>query len=524
MISGKVSSWSIWENKQFLTHKGKTGLLFFILIALVVFERIFTYFNFSILYTDSDQTLLWQVAKDLQEGIFHGPCFYGQSYNPVIEPLFSLPLLSAGLNYYQALPLVTILLSTLPFLILSFAFYSKINSMAASLPLIICLLLPPEYLFLSSIPRGFVAGVFFAVLGFTIIWFKNSTATKYFGGMLMAFGIYANPNCILIFPLIIPLFFYEKKQFYKNLFFLIAGFLTGFFPLLLNYWYYNHHPEMIIHGSPNLEIKFSTFKNVLGRLDSYFNFVTPIFWKGGWLSLIFFPVIIFRLWKLNLRLESLTVIVLFVSIFFSFSIAKVGEGTNSIFFSGARMFLAYPFIALFLLFYFLQTLNESARKKIYKILIVLSAISFASKILFFDYFINDSMKGSKNSIVKIIGIHNLRKNCGEMISFGEGEVDLVMGISGGTPTQPVNYGCGCLLRDFPLTILPLYERRTWLMPQVMEKVYHKILIHGKDSAAWAGMKISELAIKRWDEERGWMVVENKLKTEELILKSGIKLY
>jgi hypothetical protein len=47
--------------------------LFYVLSAFVLVEKMLVYFFFSIQYTDSDQTLLWQAATDLSNGVFHGP-------------------------------------------------------------------------------------------------------------------------------------------------------------------------------------------------------------------------------------------------------------------------------------------------------------------------------------------------------------------------------------------------------------------------------------------------------------------
>ena len=99
--------------------------LFYVLSAFVLVEKMLVYFFFSIQYTDSDQTLLWQVATDLSNGVFHGPCFYGQSYGPNIEPLLAVPFMKIGFPVYAALPLVTRILSTTPFFLLAGYFKQK---------------------------------------------------------------------------------------------------------------------------------------------------------------------------------------------------------------------------------------------------------------------------------------------------------------------------------------------------------------------------------------------------------------
>lgn len=496
--------------------------LFAFFFVLVLLDRLNTFLRFSVVYTDSDQLVMWQIAKDLMNGSFHGPCFYGQSYNPVFEPLFALPLLFSGMDLHTALPLVTTLLGVAPFLILSFYLCKKSGPLTGLLPLLLSLLLPPGYSMLTSVSRGFVTGIFFAVTGFVLLVFHRSFFSRLSGGILWGIGIYANPNCVLLLPLIIPFLPYERKELFRTMAPWITGFCLGMSSLVFNAAYYHSHPEMLIHGSPSLKMSFDSFVLVLSRLDNYFTYITPVVWHWGWVSLLLFILTGIRLWRYKRKMEFLSLALLFAAILLSFSVAKVTHGTNSVFFSGSRMFLAYPFILLFLFIFYLNTLPVPRRKNVIFTAVLLSVVAFTVKVMAFDLFLKNALKGTRNSIVKVIPVDTLRTTCEEMLSFANGHADLVVANSSDTPDQPITYGCPCLIPDFPVTIQPLYERRTWILPEILDRVYERVLIHGKDTNAWKRMNLEGLQVIRSDVQKGWMLIENRLRTRDLLHETGIK--
>ena len=496
-------------------------LIFCLLMGLVLLDKINTFFRFSIIYTDSDQTVLWQASKDLMNGDFHGPCFYGQSYNPIIEPLFSLPFLLMGMEYSTALPLTTTLMSTFPFILLSIYLFRKVDPIVGSIPLIVLLLLPIEFEMLTSIPRGFVTGIFFATIGFTSIAFHKAIFARFIGGLFFGVGVYANPNCILLLPLLLPFTFLLKENFIKMFIPIFLGFAMGASLIAINSWYYNLNPDLIIHGSPSLKANLSSFLKVIGRLDNYFNFVTPIFWRAGWLFLSIFIIVSIRTWRHGFKKYSVTILISLITIIASFFFSKVSDGTNSVFFSGSRMYLAYPIIIIFILIFFIKTLNETKKRLFFSSLIMLSLIAFSVKTFTFDTLLKHALRGSAYSVVKVIKVKDLHNICKDLQLFSEEKIDLVLANSPDSHEQVITYGCQCLINDFPTTIQPFYERRTWLMPNTMDNTYSNILIHGKRSESWDKSKTKDLNIIKTDTKKGWVLINNNLKTEDLLTNMNI---
>jgi hypothetical protein len=480
-----------------------------------VIDRLNTYLRFSIIYTDSDQLLLWQVTKDLVLGSFHGPCFYGQSYNPILEPLFAVPFVHAGLNCWQALPLVTTLLSLSPLIILSLFLYRKTSPAIGIIPLMIALLLPPEYAMLTSLPRGFVTGIFFGMIG--LLTFSSASDIKrVIGGVCFGLGIYASPNCILLLPLIIIYLPHQKKDIYTSIKPFILGLLLSAPVFVLNYIYYQAHPELIVHPSPDLTLSIASFTHVLDSLDNYFTYVTPVIWRASWLSLLLFLLVGFRLWKFGKKREALLLFTFFFAIVGSFFTSKVSEGTDSLFFSGARMFLAYPFLLIFLFIFWLNTFNEKKAKMILHFTIALSLLSFSVKLIAFDFFLKEAIGGAKYTVVNVITIDDLKKKCNDMLLFADNKADLVLAITSDGPEQVVNYGCPCLTENFPATIQSKYERRSWLTRDIQNKIHDRILIHAKDTVFWSRARSAGIKVIRKDTAQGWMLIENDLRTKDLI--------
>ncbi len=494
--------------------------LFYVLSAMVLLEKLLVFFFFSIQFTDSDQTLLWQVATDLSNGVFHGPCFYGQSYGPNIEPLLAVPFMKIGFPVYAALPLATLILSTTPFFLLAFYFKHKLSAQSALIPLIVCLLLPLEYSLLTAIPRGFVGGIFFVSLGLFCWKYFRTNLSLVFAGIFIGLGLYGNLNSALLLPLIIPSIRWNKKFILRAALFFGLGFIIGLLPFYFNFQYYQAHPELLIHVAPSVKLSWASFLETINRFNNYFDQVSPLFWRFGFVSVLLLPAAIILLWKKNKRLEAWTIVFVLLAILGSFFLEKTKESSYSLFFSGGRFFLALPFVFIFLSLYFYSFLSSKNKLKFNRIALLLAIASFGIKTFFFSSLLSSAIDESKSWCVHVVRISDLKKQCSEMAEFGD-HPSLLIAITGDTPGQPVTYGCQCLQADFPSTYIPHYERRRWLISEYNKTVFPTILLHGKDTTRWDRNKFQHLHILKHDKEKGWMLVQNSEPTDVFLFESGI---
>jgi hypothetical protein len=496
------------------------NILFYVLASMVFVEKTLVFFLFSIQYTDSDQTLLWQVATDLSNGVLHGPCFYGQSYGPNIEPLLAVAFMKTGSPVYAALPLATLILSTTPFFLLAFYFKHKLSAQSALIPLIVCLLLPLEYSLLTAIPRGFVGGIFFVSLGLFCWKYFRTNLALVFAGIFIGLGLYGNLNSALLLPLIIPSIHWNKKFILRAALFFGVGFVIGLLPLYFNFKYYQAHPELLIHVAPSVKLSWASFLETIYRFNNYFDQVSPLFWRFGFISVLLLPAAIILLWKKNKRLEARTILFVLLAILGSLFMEKTKESGYSLFFSGGRFFLALPFVFIFLSLYFYAFLSTKNKLKFNRISLLLVSVSFLVKTLFFSPLLSIAMDESKSWCVHVVQISDLKKQCREMNEFGNHPA-LLVAVTGDTPEQPVTYGCQCLQADFPSTYIPHYERRRWLISEYNKTVFPTILLHGKDTTRWDRSKFHHLNILKHDKEKGWMLVQNSEPTDVFLFESGI---
>lgn len=494
--------------------------LFYVLSAFVLVEKMLVYFFFSVQYTDSDQTLLWQVATDLSNGFFHGPCFYGQSYGPNVEPLLAVPFMKIGFPVYAALPLATLILSTTPFFLLAFYFKQKLSAQSALIPLIVCLLLPLEYSLLTAIPRGFVGGIFFVSLGLFCWKYFRTNLSLVFAGIFIGLGLYGNLNSALLLPLIIPSIQWNKNFILRAALFFGIGFIIGLLPFYFNFHYFQIHPELIIHVAPSLKLSWNSFLETTSRFNNYFDQVLPLFWRFGYLGALLLPIASAILWRKQKRLEAFVIALVTLVIFVSLFMEKTKESGYSFFFSGGRFFLALPFVFIFLSLYFYSFLSSKNKLKFNRFALLLVLVSFAVKIIFFSALLDNAMDERKSWYVHVMRIDDLKKQCHEMNEFGNHPA-LLVAVTGDTPEQPVTYGCQCLQADFPSTYIPHYERRRWLISEYNKTVFPTILLHGKDTSRWDRNKFQHLHILKHNKENGWMLVENSEPTDVFLSESGI---
>ena len=94
----------------------KGSALFIMMVGLLgLVDRLLLVNTFHFELSDVDQLIQWHAAQDYSNGIFHEPYFYGQDYGPMAEAFLAAPLVMLGLHSQFALPVISMLLSLLPF-------------------------------------------------------------------------------------------------------------------------------------------------------------------------------------------------------------------------------------------------------------------------------------------------------------------------------------------------------------------------------------------------------------------------
>jgi hypothetical protein len=453
------------------TSRSRDIIVFGFFLSLVLIYRWLILKDFSFQICDSDQAILWQGLKDYSEGRFYEPRFYGQAYNSFFEALLAVPLYKAGLAAHLALPIVSSSLSLLPFILLSYLCYFKRSKLIGLLVLCLPLLLPVEHAMLTSMPRGFVPGIALAGVACFQIFYKHSRTAFALGAFLHLLAFSLNSNAILIS---VPCLFYLWLENRKNVKFYRYTAL-GALPAALIHGgaalFYIRHPNYNLHRF-GLEYSFSDLWAAMRHLDDFFNFNAPVTSSSGFLVLIYFLLIAFYYFKKGARKEALVTAFIPFLILFTFGFNKVNEGTSSLFFHYSRMFLAVPVLLAFSAFLHPPVLS----RKIHALLLLVPLYFFVEHILTYPLIIQKRSQPGNEERVIIARTETILSDCKNLHYLCDAlKVELFV-ISNHFYYDYYNYGCATCVEDFPKTLRPVYERRTYRLVEDEKCVYKTILI------------------------------------------------
>jgi hypothetical protein len=490
----------------------KEEILFFVLLSFLLIYRILLLLSFGIQYVDGDQAIMWLATTDYAQGIFHEPCFYGQSYLLMIEAILAVPLYKSGVQLHIALPLVTSMLAISPFVVIAL-FLRKSGAFGTGIfVLALPLLLPPEYDLLTSLPRGFVGGI--GVGGLALIPFFNhgKKGSVFLFFLLSAIGFIINPNVILLAgPCSAYLFFIYRKnpRFYASSF---GALLIGATIYMLIKYFYHLNPTYDLH---NMELVFSISNvfSTINDVDKFFNFITPLFWKQGFLLLLapisfFISSLIKRAYP-----EAIFSVTLLIILLLSFGLTKTHDGTNSIFMSYARMFLGIP-VSLAVLLVF----NRKTFSALNLVVFILALLLMATKLVNLRQTIDKHVQSS--TIVSVIEVKKMENQCDGLhqVAIDNG-VDLIVVINHWL-YDLYTYGCPAMEKTFPKTLRPAYERRTWRLVEDAHAVYPTILFISDN----ADFSLNFDFVESVPEKEGLFLIRNNiLSTLELFESLGIEV-
>jgi hypothetical protein len=484
--------------------------LYLALFALVCIFRVSVLQHFGFKWTDGDQVIMWHGVKDFAEGHFYETRFYGQSYNTMLESILALPLYLFGVDASFALPIVTSILAIFPFLLISFFVFIKKSSKVGLVILSIPLILPTNYSLITTMPRGFVTGIFVSSFMFLFIHNKSSLAGFFLSAFLMIVGYSINPNAILFS---IPCFAYIFLNNIKNKSFYVYSFmglvLGGTFHFLLNL-FYKIHPNYNLHRY-TLTYEFKNVVTGLNNLSLYFKDVGIVFAHGG--MIIFMAFIIFALlFLLKKDMKSAVVVAIVpILILLSFSVSKIHDALDSIFYSYSRMYLALP-LALALAISFIQI---KKRFWIFYLYLLVPISCFAYNFSYLKHKIDVETNTGKNHMVSIKEVEVVKQDCYVIKQLcTQHDIDFII-IAFDWRSTLSTYGCSSCIEDFPKTLFPFYERRTWRMLEDENMAYKNVLIIDMSRP----LESLYTGIEKVENKDGFFIIKNNTKKTFKLLES-----
>jgi len=428
---------------------------------------------FSFRYVDQDQVTMMLSAKEMVEGLFHEPCFWGQRYGFMLEALLSVPLLWGRMAVEHAVPLVTCMLGILPFLIICYAAIRNGRPALAAMALAVPLIYTVEYDILTSMPRGWVAGL--AVSSVPLLWhLKPQTRISLFVlGLCGAAGLIINPNSIYLTAFIGAHVLVAHRKLWWQLLWILAGTALPLALFVLAQRFYDVHPGYDFHGSPSLRFSIEQLIVNMGRLDDFFRYVAPVAPVLGWAAFLLMPVAASIIMVKLDKVKGVIYLILFACAAASLGIEKVNDSHAALFFSGARFFFALPILTVFLMHDLLSALRVDM-VRIMPVVCLIAALGVANSCIRLGVLYPNIEKVGKLHWVSVDEVSAIKIRCAQLNKLAKQQrVELI--IFENDADQLLNYGCPCFTKDFPPTLFPWYERRTWLLQEASSRTVQNIL-------------------------------------------------
>ena len=344
-------------------------------------------------YTDEDQAIMWYAAHELLHGRLHEPCFFGQDYNSCLEGYLAVPLIALHVPYGVAVPLVTVILGLLPFLLMALVAWKRGHALVAATALLVPLLLPVRYSIITGIPRGFVAGIALAIIPTILLlppaprrrratadgqepllaprrqprWLSRTwPALRYFFAAVVAVvAIQINPNCLI---LLVPVAVYALLTSWREWRFWVCGsaglIAAAPYPLYVYQFYYVYHPDYPAYlRGVNYAWAYSLYNVFLNQFVAPRNGanspvlmdLVPLPISGGdapsFLAAAFATVTgMLLIRRRSAGVAAALAGAAFTFITFAYERVRTYNGNNSASFPYCRMYLALPVVFVWLLF------------------------------------------------------------------------------------------------------------------------------------------------------------------------------
>jgi hypothetical protein len=208
-------------------------------------------------------------------------------------------------------------------------------------------------------------------------------------------------------------------------------------------------------------------------MDIYFQHLAPVYRKLGWpVFVLLLPAIIY-LFRIKKKKEAIICLLIYAGMILMMGMDKIRDAHDTIFFTGARFYLFFPFLLLFILVPLLKP-NSRLSRLINKWSLLIALIVFAVKIAVFAASYSTIEKVGKKHWVAVDEVTAIKDSCIRVKQVGE-ENGAELVVFEDDHDQLLNYGCPCLEEGFSPTLFPWYERRTWRLAKERNTVRNNIL-------------------------------------------------
>jgi hypothetical protein len=452
------------KKKQDLLDKSLLWIAGLSLLTLVGY--ILVRFNFA--YTDMDQVMMWYGASEFRSGDFHMFRYFGQEYGTMLEALLGSVLI--GVPFHISLPLVTAFLLLFPYAVIANTNGNKLDSWL--LPIGFLLLFPPEFFMLGFMPRDFVTGT--AVVSLSLFLLNKKSGWSYFLIGFICIIAWSMQQNSALFGAVVSVYaaFKTGRLHIRNSALMAAGYAFGALLHLASAYYYQMHPEFIVHHAWDFHYAWKQVWDGWLNLKRHWAWITLALHYQGWFYVVILVTLLVvtyikKQWALFMATLTLCVIT-----FASFGVLKIHDARDSVFFSHERMYLALPVSILFILSK-LKTTIPISRFLVFGGLLLLPLSLFR-----FEGIKNADLEKKREHVVQVRTVEEFYSKCELLESLADKyKVNAVLiGPNYSYFDIVSTHGCGSVVKDIRF-LFPEYERKTWDMRDIKTDGTRRFLFH-----------------------------------------------
>lgn len=470
---------------------------FFILAGLFLAQQLTILVRFAKNVTNLDQTLLWYAAKEFLHLRLHEPNFYGQTYNTIYEAVPGQVLHhTVGLSLAVAVPLGTMIIVSLIWLLLAVVAYKNNRPNLALLALAIPTILRLQYLVLFDAPRGILAGDLLSIVAVALAFWVVKDVVLRLGSLILLGGLaiaWDFDTAFIILPAVTYLVFQNGKQLLsqpKRLMLLAAAAAPPVAWILFDHYWYSRHPYDLTNQSVSIKPVWGVFVQNLHHFSSYFAYFAPAVLPIAAVGAVVVCVTLLAVLAVSIRIKSRPLfassLVLIIITFLALSLLRSMNTVNTspgLLLSASRLFILMPIALYFLIFLASLSLEKAQvpllarlkrmnlQKYLGLFLVVLAVVSFSVSEMRFSSIVNRAV--AQNTSGGLLGEVSMLAPCRTIYEdYVANKAQLVA-----TTNPVIAYGCAAQYNKLNTFDTPA-DRRGWIIRYNYEVPSSRMLVEG----------------------------------------------
>lgn len=461
--------------------------IYILILTIIILYRAFILLQYNAEFIDEDQALMWNGAAAFSHFIMPEPCFWGQSYGSMFESFLAAPLLWLKIPLKYAVPASTAMIGFFPFLFISYLLYKNNFKLESCITLMLYLSHGWKWDIITSIPRSFVSGFPFAVIGTILLNDERRRSYAGIGTFIAGIGAIMTPTSIMVtsFGFLNYLFNIKKKSLKQHLYIFTALLSCGIIYLLIKN-FYSINPDFSLHRPLYYDISFETLMYNIRNIPELFKDFT---FTGIWMIVLiaFIAGIIYSFLKKQWKLTIMLAVHIFLALGLMSMTKTLRFTEHSVLHSQTRMFLCFSYSALPILYFYTDDLLlnkghnapnfcQCNRKTLLSvsgaILLLIFGVIFKANNILAE--INDPESSLNNpGACQLRMIDPLTARAKEVIEYSrENNIDVIVVKN---DTRPFAYLLDAMYFQEFVYYNITYDRRTWVYHYLEQITPHRCL-------------------------------------------------